>query len=211
MPGGADTLPSSPPRVSSLRARPRELVEVELEGEPWRTLPAEVILRSGLDLGVELDRPRARRVRRELRRHEAMARAAAVLRRRDMSTAELADRLERAQVDPATRAEVVGRLNDSGAVDDARFAEQRARALSERNAGDFLIRHDLCGRGISAETVEAAIEALEPEMARAARVVDRRGAGAKTARYLAGKGFSEDAIELACGEAVAEDAPPAVF
>ena len=67
-----------PPRVSSLRARPRERVEVELDGEPWRTLPAEVVLRAGLDLGIELDRPRARRVRRELRRHEAMARAAAV-------------------------------------------------------------------------------------------------------------------------------------
>jgi SOS response regulatory protein OraA/RecX len=47
-------------------------------------------------------------------------------------------------------------------------------------------------------------------MARARVVVERRGAGPKTARYLAGKGFSEDAIESACGEAVAEDAPPVV-
>ena len=140
-----------------------------------------------------------------------MARAAAVIRRRDVSTAELADRLEQAHVDPATRAEVVERLNDSGAVDDVRFAQQRARSLSERNAGDLLIQHDLSGRGVSAENVEAAIEALEPEAVRAARVVERRGAGAKTARYLAGKGFSQDAIESACAEAVAEDAPPAVF
>ena len=47
-----------------------------LDGESWRTLPAEVVLRAGLDVGVELDRERARRVRRELRRHEAMAHAA---------------------------------------------------------------------------------------------------------------------------------------
>ena len=106
---------------------------------------------------------------------------------------------------------MVERLNDSGAVDDARFAQQRARSLSERNAGDLLIQHDLSRRGVSAENVEAAIEALEPEAVRAARVVERRGAGAKTARYLAGKGFSQDAIESACAEAVAEDAPPAVF
>ena len=128
-----------------------------------------------------------------------------------MTTAELADRLERAHVDPVTRSEVVERLNESGAVDDVRFAQQRARSLSERNAGDLLIRHDLSERGLSAESIGAAIEALEPEAARAARVVERRGAGAKTARYLAGKGFSQDAIESVCAEAVAEDAPPAVF
>jgi regulatory protein len=167
-------------------------------------------LRAGLDLGVELDRPRARRVARELRRHEAMAKAAGVIRRRDVSTAELATRLERAQVDPATRSEVVERLSASGAIDDARFAEQRARSLAERNAGDLLIRHDLSNRGISREVVEAAIESLEPETDRARIVVERRGRGRKTARYLAGKGFSEDAIESACGEAVAEDAPPVV-
>ena len=31
-----------------------------LDGESWRTLPAEVVLRAGLDVGVELDRERAR-------------------------------------------------------------------------------------------------------------------------------------------------------
>jgi SOS response regulatory protein OraA/RecX len=200
-----------PRRVSSLKARPRERVEVELDGEVWRTLPAEVVLRAGLDVGVELDRERARRLRRELRRHEAMRRAVGVIRRRDVSTSELDERLERAQVDAATRAEVVTRLSESGAVDDTRVARNRARGLAERSSGDSLIRHDLSARGISPESVAAALESLEPERARAERVVERRGAGPKTARYLAGKGFSEDTIESACGEAVAEDAPPAVF
>jgi regulatory protein len=174
-------------------------------------LPAEVVLRSGLDVGVELDRERARRVARELRRHDAMTRATNVLRRRDVSVQELDARLERAHVDPTTRAEVVTRLDEVGAVDDERFASRRAEMLAERGAGDELIRHDLSGRGIAVEAVEAALEPLEPERARAARLVARRGSSAKTARYLAGKGFSEDAIESALAEAVAEDAPPAVF
>jgi regulatory protein len=195
-----------PRRVSSLAARPRQRVEVSLDGEPWRTLPAEVVLRSGLDLDVELDRERARRVRRELRRHDAMAKAAGVIRRRDVSAAELEGRLERAHVDPATRAEVVTRLSGAGAIDDARFAHQRARSLADRNAGDELIRHDLSERGISAESIEAAIDSVEPEAARVGRIVERRGGGAKTARYLASKGFSEESVEVA----VAEDAPPAV-
>ena len=37
---------------------------------------------------------------------------------------------------------------------------------------------------------------LEPETARARRIVERRGPGPKTARYLLGKGFGEDSISV---------------
>ncbi len=99
------------------------------------------------------------------------------------------------KVAPAARAETIARLTDAGAVDDERFARSRAQALAERGAGDLLVRHDLEARGIAAEAVEAAIASLEPENVRAARICARRGAGPKTARYLARKGFSDDAIE----------------
>lgn len=201
---------SAPPRVSALLARPRGRVEVALEGEYWRTLPAEAVLAAGLDVGVELDRSRARRVRRELVRHEAMAKAARSVGRRELTEKELAERLSRAQIAPAARSEAVGRLVQAGAVDDGRFARSRAELLAERGAGDALIRHDLTGRGIGEELVEAAVGALESEATRAARVVERRGPSARTARHLAGKGFSEDSIEGACEEAIAEGAPPAV-
>jgi len=45
--------------------------------------------------------------------------------------------------------------------------------------------------------VEAALEALEPEVERARRLVERRGKGARTARFLTGKGFAEEACALA--------------
>ena len=62
-------------------------------------------------------------------------------------------------------------------------------------SGDALIRHDLEGRGVAAEQVEAALEALEPERERAARLVEQRGRSIKTARYLASRGFGSDALE----------------
>ena len=188
----------------------RGRVEVLLDDQPWRTLPAEVVLRAGLDVGVALDRERARRVRRELKRHEAMARAARALRTRDLSAAELDARLGRAKVAPAARAETIERLTDAGAVDDERFARSRAQALADRGAGDFLVRHDLEARGIAAEAIEAAIASLEPETERAATTCRRRGTGPKTARYLARKGFAEDVIESICVGAVAEHDPPVV-
>ena len=98
----------------------------------------------------------------------------------------------------------------TGAVDDERFAKTRAATLAARGSGDALIRHDLAGRGIAAALVEAAVDALETESARAERIVEQRGATVKTARHLARKGFSEDSIESTCEMAIAEGAPPAV-
>jgi SOS response regulatory protein OraA/RecX len=168
------------------------------------------VLRAGLDVGVELDRARARRLRHELRRHETMERAARAFRSRDLSAAELDARLDRAKVPSAARAETIERLTAAGAVDDERFAQSRARSLAERGAGDFLVRHDLETRGIAVRTIESALASLEPEQVRAARICAHRGTGPKTARYLARKGFSEDAIESACAEAVAEHDPSVV-
>jgi regulatory protein len=173
-------------------------------------LPAQAVLAAGLDVGVELDRARARRLRRELVRLEALATAARSLARRDLTKEELAERLSRAQIAPATRSEAVERLVEAGAVDDGRLAKARAELLAGRGAGDALIRHDLSKRGVAGELVESAVGALQPEGARAKRIVERRGASIRTARRLASKGFSEDSIEGACGEAIAEEAPPAV-
>lgn len=167
------------------------------------------MLAAGLDVGIEIDRARARRLRNELRRHEALARASRSLAHRDLSERELSKRLE-GHVDAATRKETVDRLVGAGAVDDARLARGRAELLAGRGAGDLLIRHDLDARGIGIEDVQAALEALEPEPVRARRIVEARGRGLRTARYLTRKGFSEESIESVCEEAVAEDAPPVV-
>jgi len=139
-----------------------------------------------------------------------MASAARSLRRRDFSERELSDRLTRAHVAPAARDEALARLVRVGAVDDARLARSRAELLAERGAGDALIRHDLVGRGITEELVEAALEGIEPEPERVARIVTTRGASLKTARYLARKGFTEESIETAWAKVIAENAPPAV-
>lgn len=116
------------------------------------------------------------------------------LRHRDRSAAELEARLARRGVEEGERAEVLETLARLGYLDDARVACTRAEQLAARGSGDALIRHDLEGRGIDAELVEAAVAALEPESARAARIVEQRGPGVKTARYLASRGFGEDAL-----------------
>jgi regulatory protein len=128
-------------------------------------------------------------------RPDAVEQALRALRHRDRSAAELAARLAEHGVDAAEREQALETLERIGYVDDERFARQRAEQLAARGSGDALIRHDLEGRGIAAEDVEAALECLEPEHERAARIVERRGSGPKTARYLASRGFGADALE----------------
>ena len=144
---------------------------------------------------VAVDRPRARRVRTELRRSEALAIAARSLRFRDHSRQSLADRLSRSRVDAATGDEALSTLERLGLVDDNRSASARAKALAERDAGDLFIRADLEQRGYKPADIAAAIDALDPETARAEHIVEQRGARPQTIRRLLTKGFSPDAIE----------------
>jgi regulatory protein len=180
-------------------------VKVDVDGAPWRTVPVEVVLAAGLHVGLELDRARLRLLRRELRSREALTKAARLVARRDLTERRLDDELARRRVSPSDRRETVARLVDVGAVDDERLARRRAELLAARGSGDALIRADLEARGVDRDLVAATVEVLEPEVVRARRVIASRGSSPQTARYLARRGFREDAVESALEGFVAED------
>src|SRR5436190_17972721 len=132
--------------------------------------------------------------------------ATASLRHRDRSRQELDSRLARAGIDDETRADALDTLERVGYVDDARFAAARAAALAGRGYGDAAIRHDLTGRQIACEAIEAGIGSLAPESQRAVVLVERLGRTRKAAAHLARKGFGPDAVEAALAGEIAEDA-----
>jgi SOS response regulatory protein OraA/RecX len=193
------------PTVTALRDDRRGRIAIELDGAPWRTVPIDVVVRAGLAEGRTLDRAGVRLFRRELRRAEALAFAARALRSRDLPHGRVAERLERAAVPPAVVTESLAVLEAAGVVDDSRFAANRAQALAGRGYGDAAISHDLERQGIAGELVAEALKDLEPELARARRIVDQRGPGPRTARYLATRGFGEEALEAALGAAFEAD------
>ena len=193
------------PVVTALHERPRGRVEISLDGAPWRLVPADAVVRTGLAVGRALDRDTARTLGRELRRAQALARAARALGPRDRSRRSLDDRLARAGVPAATREEALGTLERAGLVDDARVAVRRAEGLAARGYGDAAIRFDLEREGLASGLVDEAVAGLDPELDRAKALVERRGQGLKTARWLAGKGFDAATVEEALGQ-FAEDA-----
>jgi SOS response regulatory protein OraA/RecX len=171
-----------------------------VDGEPWRTVPDDVVVRCGLRADLELDRPLLRTLRRELRHAEAIAVAGRTLRRGDVSTKRLADRLTRAGVPASAGRSAVGALREARILDDARVAGSRARALAERGWGDAAIAARLEAEGVGEDDARRAICGLPPEASRAAKVAARLSDHRKAWTLLARRGFDESTIEDVVGE-----------
>lgn len=192
------------PVVTALRARGRERVEVDLDGRPWRVVPTEAVFATRLSVGRAVDRTTARALGREVRRLKAQTQALRALRARDHTVASLERRLTDKGATPGVRRETLEAVQRAGLVDDHRFACDRSRLLATRGAGDHLIADDLERHGVPDEDIRAALEDLEPESNRAARIIDRRGRTPKTARHLAAKGFSEETLETLVADLAAD-------
>ena len=180
--------------VTALRAR-GDRVAVELDGLPWRVVPAVAVIEAGLTVGCPVEREQARTLGRALRRARASDVALRALARRERSRAELEHRLAGAGVRERDRQATLERASQAGLVDDARFADMRARQLAERGVGDLLVLQDLERHGVDEAVARAAVSRLEPERARAARVLERRGRTPRTLRYLTSRGFVEESLE----------------
>jgi len=179
--------------VTALRARDGR-VAVELDGRPWRVVPGVAVLEARLAVGRPLEREQARTLGRALRRTRADDVALRALARRDRSRAELELRLARAGVRDGDRDSTLERAAQVGLVDDARFAQTRARLLAERGAGDLLILEDLERHGVDETVARDAVSWLEPEPTRVTRILEARGRTPRTIRYLASRGFAEESF-----------------
>jgi SOS response regulatory protein OraA/RecX len=181
--------------VTALRERPRDRVEVYLDGTSWRLVPADAVVRTGLVVGRALDRETARELARELRRSEALGVALRALRHRDYSRSRLEARLAERGTSTATLEDALETLERVGLVDDSRVGAARAEQLAGRGFGDAAIRFALEEEGLAADVVDGALATLEPEPERAGRFLEARGHTLKTVRWLAAKGFDASTLE----------------
>lgn len=185
--------------VTALRETPAG-VAVELDGARWRTLPVDAVVEAALAVGIELDRERIRALAGARRRSRAEQVALRALARREHSRESLEGRLARAGVSERECRDVLDRAERSGLVDDARYAERRARHLADRGAGDRLVLEDLARHGVAEAVARAAVTRLDPEAERVARIAAARGASPTTIRYLASHGFAEESLEALVAE-----------
>jgi regulatory protein len=187
------------PTLTAVRRDRPGRVALEVDGRAWRVVPDDVVARCGLAPGVPLERQLLRRLRRELRRAEALGAATRSLARRDLSSERLRERLDARGIRAPAAEAALATLESAGIVDDARLARSRAAVLAHRGWGDAAVAARLEREGIGPEPAQAALSELLPEAERAAALAagapDRRAAW----RLLVRRGFSLDSIEHAVG------------
>jgi regulatory protein len=135
---------------------------------------------------------------------DAVEQALRALRHRERTAGQVDAHLAERGFGEQEREAAIETLVRTGLVDDRRFAESRAATLARKGAGDALIRHDLAMAGVDREAVEDAFATLDDEATRARRVVERRGASARTVRYLVAKGFPADVARRVVAESMAD-------
>ena len=117
------------------------------------------------------------------------------LARRELSRAEVEERLSRSgfacdEIEPA-----IDRLVEAGYQSDERAAIERARAMASRRYGDIAIRADLRRRGIADEETEQALTSIPSEAERARLLAHRTPDASRLAQALYRKGYTESTIE----------------
>jgi regulatory protein len=135
---------------------------------------------------------------------DAVEQALRALRHRERTVGQVDAHLAERGFGEHEREAAIETLARTGLVDDRRFAESRAATLARKGAGDALIQHDLDAAGVDREIVEDVLATLDDEATRARQVVERRGASARTVRYLVAKGFPVDVARTVVAESMAE-------
>ena len=129
-------------------------------------------------------------------------RALRLLGLREHSRAELERKLATREEEPGQLSRVLDELQAKGFIDHERVVESVIHRRASR-AGAARIRHELLGKGLDAQLVSEAVQALRATELERARGVWRKKFGqaagdpaerAKQARFLAARGFSTDVI-----------------
>jgi regulatory protein len=180
-----------------MKARRNKRVVVHLDGRPAFSLAP--VLAATLQVGQSLDAGQITELKDRQALEEAYQRALSLLSRRPRSERELEQYFKRRGVDEEIAARVLGRLRERGMVDDRAFARTWVENRTTfRPRGPWALRAELRKKGISNESIDAALEGLDQEQAayKAASKVAKRWTElsaedfrSRLDAYLARRGF----------------------
>ena len=137
---------------------------VELDGTRFTSLPADIVSSLGLEVHLDLDDALFERFERAADVEAALIVAIRILTAMPRAVEEMKRRLRQRGHKGVVVAEVVGRLEAAGLLDDEAFARHFTRARLARGHGPPRILTDLLSRGVERRLAERAIdEVVEDE------------------------------------------------
>ena len=137
--------------------------KVEVDGEYWNILDAEIIVRFRLKKGAAVTEELLRKALDAAEYRRARERALYLLDRKDYSSWELEQKLAR-NVSPETARKVVERLQELSLLNDEEYARKLARHyVLQKHQGPRRAVLELRKRGIDAALAAEAVDEVEPE------------------------------------------------
>ena len=201
-------------KITALEVQKRNprRVNVYLDGEFAFGLAR--IVAAWLSVGMELSEDKIAQLRADDEREIAFQQALRLINYRPRTRAEIRTNLEKHKISPAAIDEILTRLEETGLVDDARFAAQWVENRSEfRPRSRRLLYIELRQHGLETETIEQTLEEVDEEALalKAAQkhalklaALDHATFRQKLTSYLCRRGFqyqtSADASEIVWNE-----------
>jgi len=139
-------------------SRASDCVIVDVDGARFVSVPVQFVEELGLAKGVELDEGRREQLAYLGDVEGAKRVALRLLGLRPRSVQEMLRKLRERGHNPSAVAEVVGRLEEQGLLDDSAFAEHFARVRSAKGHGRGRLLTDLLARGVDRRVAERAID-----------------------------------------------------
>lgn len=210
----------APGAVTGITARKRERGRflIAISGAPAFTLSEEILFRSGLQIGDDLDTSAIARLLADDDVARATEAALHFLAYRARSEQEVRTRLKRGAYTPEAIDATIDRLNEWRYLDDADFARRWVESRAQgKPRGQRLLQQELRQKGIDAETSKQVIaEAGLDEVAAATDLARKRlstmtgedpaAIKRKISAYLARRGYGFDVVRKALAEATGEPA-----
>ena len=213
------------PRITRLAASRRTgRVLLELDGEPWGSLPDSIVRSNSLCEGRDLDEAELDALGTDTARAEALDAALYCLAYRPRSRAELLRHLRRKGHSEEPVCAAIRRCEELGYIDDGAFALSFVRdRIRLRPSGRRRLRSELGARGVGIEDADTAIEEAFREFgiseldllhrsatrrARALQSAERSGARRRLTGYLLRRGFAGADVRSIVNELLPESDRP---
>lgn len=136
---------------------------VEVDGEYWNILDAEILSSFGFQPGTQVDEETLLRALGEAERRRARERAFYLLSGRDYSAGELLEKLSK-NVSEETALGTVVRMQELGFIDDSVYAVKLARSLlNVKRYGVYRARQEMRKKHLDGEAIDAALEEVLAE------------------------------------------------
>lgn len=190
--------------ITAQKKRPGR-VSVYLDGEFWIGMKGEMIVDTGLLVGLDVDEQLKERIERQVAVSEAVAAAWNLLSYRSRSRKELCDHLAKKGYDDAVIAETMILGVDYGWVDDDAFAEELIAAAKAGGRSRSATARKLSRAGVDRDIVEAALDEHYPVAGElSVALVNHRGGSERELRKkLRSRGFSHAVIDEVSRKAAA--------